>query len=655
LSYLNSFDYAIIAVYFSILVGLGLYLRKKASSSIEDYFIGGRRIPWWALGISGMASWLDMTGTMIVVSFVYMVGPRGLFIEGFRGAGGLVLVIALLWMGKWHRRSQCLTAAEWTIFRFGDGLGGRMAQLITVVGMEVLTVGLLAYLITGVGLFLSMFLPFSPLVCAIIMISVATVYTMVSGFYGVVFTDMFQSVIILAGVIFISITAWLKITDTGMFAALASQATGNDNWISSVPHWQTTMPKGYEGYRFLIIIAAFYLFKEMFRGMSAGADPKYFGARNDRECGLLSFLWGWMMMFRWPLIMGFAVLGIFLVNDLFPDQSVLTQASALIKQNVPGITKPQWTSMISEIVNHPQNFSQDLIAQLQSLLGADDWGQKLKLLSFEGTVNPERILPAVLLFSVNPGFRGLLLVALIAASMSSFDSWVNMATGFLTRDVYQKYIRPRAKTKELIYASWGFVLLLVVAGFIFATTIESINDIWSWIIVALVGGLLVPATLRYYWWRINGTGYAIATAIGLCGAVGLRLLYPGLDEFRQFFIIITIGFAATIFGSLITKPTDRKVLENFYRKTRPFGLWGPFKGILSDEVREKMQREHRNDLLAVPFTLLWQVTLLLLPMQLVIHSFKAFGVTLVLFIIGLAGMYIFWYRNLPPADERDEI
>jgi len=92
MKYLNALDYSIIVIYFVFLIGLGWYLKKKASASIEDYFIGGRSLPWWALGISGMASWLDITGTLLIVSFLYMLGPRGLYIE-FRGGAGLVLAV----------------------------------------------------------------------------------------------------------------------------------------------------------------------------------------------------------------------------------------------------------------------------------------------------------------------------------------------------------------------------------------------------------------------------------------------------------------------------------------------------------------------------------------------------------------------------------
>ena len=77
MNYLNNLDYSIIICYFMFLVGLGIYLKKKASASIEDYFIGGRSLPWWALGISGMASFLDIAGTMLIVSFLFILGPRG--------------------------------------------------------------------------------------------------------------------------------------------------------------------------------------------------------------------------------------------------------------------------------------------------------------------------------------------------------------------------------------------------------------------------------------------------------------------------------------------------------------------------------------------------------------------------------------------------
>ena len=644
---LNNVDYAVIGVYFCFLVALGLYLRKRASASLEDYFLGGRKLPWWALGISGMASFLDITGTMIIVSFLFILGPRGLFVE-FRGGAVLVLAIFMLWSGKWHRRSGCMTGAEWMEFRFGTGFGGQFARIIRAVAEVIFTVGMLAYLVKGVGLFLSMFLPYPPLQCSLVMVGVATIYTMVSGFYGVVFTDMFQSVIILIAVVSISVIAVTAIAGGGDLAELATEVTGQSRWTESALPWKTTMPKGYEDYSFLSLFALMYLLRNVFYGMAQGDDPKYFGARSDAECGKLTFLWTWLMMFRWPMMMGFAVLGLFLVRDWFPDQAVLTQAADLIK-NTLTLTdddKSRWGDIIAGIVNHPEQYSQDMVNQLQAMFG-DNLSMKLQLVGFEGTVNPERILPAVILDRIPMGLRGMLLVALIAASMSTFDSTVNKTAGFFTRDLYQKYIRPKASNRELIYASWVFCIAVVALGFWMGYKAKNINDIWGWIIMGLGGGMLVPRFLRLYWWRFNGGGFAVGMTVGVIGAVLLRLIFKdSIGELQQFGIMLAIGLTGAIAGTYLTPPCDREVLEKFYRKTRPFGFWGKLKDTLPADVRVKMEREHRNDLLAVPFALGWQITLFMLPMQLILQSYKAFAVTLPIFLVCLLGIYIFWYRNL---------
>src|SRR5262245_26191236 len=126
---------------------MGLYLWRKASQSLEDYFLAGRNLPWWALGISGMTNFLDMTGTMVIVSSLYLLGPRGIYVE-FRGGAVLVLAFMLLWTGKWHYRSKCMTGAEWQIYRFGTGSAAQFARIITAISQIVILLGMIAYLIT---------------------------------------------------------------------------------------------------------------------------------------------------------------------------------------------------------------------------------------------------------------------------------------------------------------------------------------------------------------------------------------------------------------------------------------------------------------------------------------------------------------------------
>jgi len=644
--YLNRVDYTVIVVYILFLVGIGLYLRKKASASIEHYFLGGRQLPWWALGVSGMASFLDVAGTMLIVSFLYMLGPRGLFVE-FRGGAVLVLIFMLLWTGKWHRRSGCMTGAEWNIYRFGSGVGGQFARFVQVVAQTVFAAFMIAYMVKGVGPFLATFLPFTPNTCALFLVTVATIYTMASGFYGVVFTDFVQSLIILIAVIGISATAVIELNGYDQpLSELAAKVTGSTQWMTSLPHAHTEMPKGYEQYSALMMFALFALFRNVLGGLGSGGDPKYFGARSDRECGLLTFLWTWLMMFRWPMMMGFAVLGLFLVNDLFPDQAVLDETATLIKEHYPDVADNEWQEKLAGI---SPDTEPELVAQLTRLMG-DKWPQKLKLLSYEGTVNPEQILPSVLLFKIPAGFRGLLLIALIAASMSTFDSTVNMTVGFFTRDVYQAYLKPDANNRQLIIATYIYGVILVAAGVGLGYFIKNINHIWGWIIMSLTAALAVKDMIKFYWWRFNAGGVVIGTIVGMGTAIIQRVIWPDSDEKLTFAVVTTITLASAIIGTYLTPPTNAAVLEHFYKTTRPFGFWGPFKQTLDSRIRQSMRREHFYDVVSLPFVFGWQVTLFLLPMQFVIQAWTSFYITLAFFLFCLLMMYFLWYRNLPPKD-----
>ena len=644
MDYLQTHDYVIIAVYLLALVGLGFYLQKRASASVEDYIVGGRNLPWWMLGFSGMASFLDVAGTMLIVSFLFMLGPRGLFIE-FRGGAVLVLAIMMLWTGKWHRRSGCLTGAQWMIFRFGDGAGGRFAQLAKSISVFIWVVGMLSYLAKGVGLFLSMMLPFSPMTCAFGLIAVATIYTMFSGFYGVVVTDLIQSVVIIAAVIIVTFLALDKMQGIESLPALAETVTGNAHWIKAAPTAHADLLKGYEAQEALMTFALFYLFKNLFFATGTGDDPKFFGAKSDADCAKLSFLWVCVMAVRWPLMISFAILGLFLVGSMFPTPDTIEQASLLIQQYNPQATAANWHSITREIINSPASFDPSMIGGLESLLGEQAWKDKLLMVGYHGSVDPERVMPAVLLNEIPAGLRGLMLIALLAASMSTFDSNVNMAAGIFMNDVYKKYLRPSASVREVVVSTWAFIAVVVAIGFLFAFQVQSINDIWDWIIMGLGSGLMMPTILRLYWWRFNGSGFATGLILGLLAAVLQRLFMPELDARLQLIVIGGIGLVASIGGTYLSGPADRETLETFYRKTRPFGFWGPLKESLDEETRNAMSIEHRRDLLAVPVAVGFQILLFLTPMLAIAGNWTATLICGVALIFLAIALWVMWLRH----------
>jgi hypothetical protein len=118
-------------------------------------------------------------------------------------------------------------------------------------------------------------------------------------------------------------------------------------------------------------------------------------------------------------------------------------------------------------------------------------------------------------------------------------------------------------------------------------------------------------------------------------------------EWLQFSLLAVIGFAASIIATYLSPPTNEKIIDNFYKTTRPFGFWKPFKNKLNPEIRLAMEKEHKNDLKSVPFNLVGQVLLFLMPMQLIIGTYQSFLISLPVFIICVIGMYYFWYSNLP--------
>jgi len=654
-TYLDLSDYAFVGAYIAMVVGIGFYLRRRASTSLDEYLVGARAVPWWMLGISGVMDFWDLAGTMIIVSFLYLLGPRGLFIE-FRGGAVLVLAVIMLWTGKWHRRSGCLTAGEWMIYRFGDGAAGRLAQFTRAAAGIVVIVGLFAYLAKGAGLFLASFVPFTPPQCAMMLLATSAVYTMFAGFRGVVATHIVQMGIILMAAAMIIYLGAERLASIDSLPELAERVTGNEHWISAWPDAHTTMPPGYKTYEPLMLFAGLYLLRNVLFGLGAGDDPKYFGARSDADCGKLTLLWICLISIRWPMMLCIAILGLSLVDRLFPDPNQPQRIAELIQTHA-STSAEEWATETSRLAFGTAADSDRLSAELQRELG-ENWQAKLLLVSYYGTIDPERIMPAVLMLSIPAGFRSLILVSLLAAAMATSSAWINQASGFFVRDIYQKHVRPAAGIRELLAATWLFIAGLCVVGFVFAFSAKNINDIWAWIIMGLGGGMIFPQLLPLYWSRFNGIGYSVGTLSGVVAAVGLRLFGSHLptqwafisSEGWSLVILGTIGLATGIIATYASSPTPPPVLRNFYLTTLPFGTWRAFKAMLPLELQHRVSAEHTRDVASLPFALAFQISIFLAPMLVFVGNQMALAVSVVMAVGSIAALYAIWLRHIHESD-----
>ena len=586
-------DIIIIVVYLSAIVVVGLVMQKKASAGIDSYFLGNRKLPWWALGASGMASNTDIAGTMINTAFIYALGTKGFFIE-IRGGVTLIMAFLMVFMGKWNRRSQVMTQAEWMHFRFGTKKEGDVARIISAIAAIIMTVAMVTYFVIGAGKFVGDFLGIHPLYASILMIILAMTYTLASGLYGVVWTDVFQGIFIFGVIIYISVLAMTTVDLPDEFLVSVPMMDGSftaikttlAEWSRMTPPQEMNMPEGstFSIYNLFGIAIMFYLFKVTLEGASGAGGymlQRYFAAKSDREAGLLSLFWTVLLAFRWPLIASFAMLGIY-----------------------HGIET--------------------------------------------GTViaDPELVLPTVIKNYIPVGVKGLLIAGLMAAAMSTFDSTVNAGAAYWVKDLYQTYLRPNASEKDLILQSRLASLVIVLLALLFSLTISNINEIWGWITMGIGAGMFIPQVIRWYWWRFNGYGFAIGTAVGMAAAVLTKAFGGPIAEYNSFLIASGSSLVGCILGTYLTPPTESAVLSNFYKVTRPFGFWGSVRTEIPPDVLNQINEENRRDIIAIFFAVPWQVVLFLTGMMIVMKQwsnvFNLFGLLVVL----SAGLYWFWYRHL---------
>ncbi len=586
-------DYIIVTIYLLFIVIFGFFIQRKASTGIDSYFLGNRNLPWWILGASGMASNTDLAGTMVLTSLVYGLGTKGFFIE-IRGGVVLIMAFLMTFMGKWNRRAQVMTIAEWMELRFGKNREGNIARIISAVANIIFAIGTMSYFAVGGGKFLGEFLGIDDRLAGILLILLALIYTAVSGFYGVVLTDVFQGILIFVAILYICFITFQTVSLPETFAISIPgteqlQEWSLREWSSITPPIKIDLPGDYSIFNSFGGVMLFYVFKVFLEGGAGGGGymiQRYFAAKSDREAGLLSLFWILLLSFRWPLVTALAVLGI-------------------------------------------------------------DYGLKNQVIS-----DPELVLPTVIAEYIPVGVKGLLVACFIAAAMSTFDSIINSSAAYWVKDIYQAYLKPEASNQQLVHQGRLASILIVALGLLFSFNITNINDIWGWLTLGLGTGLFIPLVLRWYWWRFNGYGFAIGTSAGLVAAILTKavilpfLNMPQLQEYILFLVPSICSFLGCIFGTLLTPATNLEVIDNFYRVTRPFGFWGVVSQNLPTNLQAKIERENRRDIMATLIAIPWQLVLFLMGMMLMMKQWDNFGVLLLMFILLSIGLYFTWFKHL---------
>ena len=581
---ISAIDYAVIGLYFLIVLAIGFWASKKASTSLESYFLGGRSISCLLLGLAGMTTYIDISGTMLQSSFYYLFGVKG-FILAFRGAIPLILSFLMIFVAKWLTRTRVMTNAELMEFRFGSGIQGHAARLMCAVSILIIAVALCAFIFYGAGKFLSQYFPtFSPSVCILIFFLVVLVYTVVAGFYGVVYTDLFQSLLIIAAVIFLVIKAFKVGTPEYL------QQYADPSWQSiSLADWKQNLPAGSEGFSRIGVLLFIWISSAMLLGFAFPHDPwtsqKFYAAKNERESSLTAFIWIVTFSVRFALFMAVGILAISLKDKI---------------------------------------------------------------------TEPEMALPAVIEYYMPIGFKGIMISALLAAGMSTVDGVVNSSAVYFVRDIYKLYLRPKASDKHILKLSYLVSFLIMTIGAVVGMTVQTISDIWGWIALGLFTGVIASNTLKWFWWRFNGAGYAAGMIVGVTASIIKQLLFPQLSEYAAFSFILALSTLGAILGTFLASPTGSPELKNFFLTVRPFGFWNKVRENCDPADVASIKKENTRDLLLLVPACLWQIVIYWIMTCVVLKNWNYVTAGSVAFIILSAILYQYWYKNLPPKNQPNQ-
>ena len=261
--------------------------------------------------------------------------------------------------------------------------------------------------------------------------------------------------------------------------------------------------------------------------------------------------------------------------------------------------------------------------------------------------DPEKVLPSVIQSMLPTGIRGIVLAALLSGFLATFNSTVNGGASYVVKDIYHKYLNPRASQRQLILASYAASALLILMGIAVSFAATSINQMFTWIMGTLGAGVLMPNVLRWYWWRINGWGYAAGTLSGMLVSLVQALVprFSDLPLYVTFPAIAGAVLAVTIGVSLATPPTDRETLAKFYRDVRPAGWWGPISAA-SGAAAHQITHDFRVDLFNIVIGIPWLAAMWLCPVYLVLHRFAEAGAALGVVAALSVVLYRTWYLRL---------
>jgi Na+/proline symporter len=509
-------DWAIIIAFFVISLLIGVFASKTAGQSAKEFFLSGRNMPWWLLGVSMVATTFSADTPNLVTDLVRKNGVAGNWAWwAFLLTGMLtVFVYAKLW-----RRSEVTTDLEFYELRYA-GKGAKFLRAFRAIYLGVFfnvmimaTVSLAAIKIGGVMLGLE---PYETLLIASV---VTVIYSSLGGLKGVLLTDFFQFFIAIVG----SFGAAYYILDMPQIGSLTNLLTHENvaGKLDFLPDFSD--PNSY--IPLLIMPIAIQWWATWYPGAEPGGGgyiaQRMLSAKDEKNAigATLFFNIAHYALRPWPWII--VALASLIIYPTVAD----------IQTAFPGI---------------PTNKLGDDLAY------------------------------SAMLTFLPTGLIGIVLASLMAAVMSTLSTHLNWGSSYIVNDFYLRFLKPEATDKELVAVGRiSTVGLMILSAFLALALSDALSAFEILLQIGAGTGLIF--ILRWFWWRINAYTEIAGMAISFAVAIFFELINPKVNWImipeNQAYLKLVYSVAVTTIGWLIvtfaTKPENDAILLSFYRKVQP--------------------------------------------------------------------------------------